>query len=98
MMIRFFGGLPYDWFNGSLGYAPALIFLGGVGVFHWLKKKEEPFVLLASAGLFVLSLTFRSIDMAVCEAFPLGVHFMWHVLNAGVLYLALRGLFLNMRT
>lgn len=51
--------------------------------------------LFAAAGAFALSLFFRSIDEAVCDAFPLGVHFMWHVLNAVVLFLLLRAAILH---
>lgn len=34
------------------------------------------------AGILVVSLVFRSVDQIVCEAFPLGTHFVWHLLNA----------------
>jgi hypothetical protein len=37
-----------------------------------------------------VSLVFRSIDMAVCDAMPLGTHFLWHSLNGLALYLLLR--------
>ena len=40
--------------------------------------------------MFVVSLAFRTMDQAVCPAFPLGTHFIWHLLNAGVLYILLR--------
>lgn len=96
-LIHYFESLPREWLNGSLGYAPAFIFLSGFGIYHWLSGKVEPFVLLISSATFIASLTFRSLDMAVCEAVPFGIHFMWHILNSVVLYLALRGLFLNLR-
>ncbi len=38
--------------------------------------------LALGAGILLVSLFFRSIDMAVCDVFPLGTHFMWHLLNA----------------
>ena len=37
----------------------------------------------------------RSIDNAVCDAFPIGTHFLWHLLAALVLYLFGRGLVQN---
>ena len=46
----------------------------------------------ASAALFALSVCFRSADLALCEAFPLGTHFGWHLNNALVLWCALRAL------
>lgn len=33
------------------------------------------------AGILCVSLAFRSIDEAVCAAFPVGTHFLWHILN-----------------
>ncbi|MEO1199837.1 MAG: ceramidase domain-containing protein [Pseudomonadota bacterium] len=39
-----------------------------------------------AALFFIASLTARSLDMAVCEAIPFGIHFMWHLLNAFVLF------------
>jgi hypothetical protein len=38
--------------------------------------------LAAGAGLLSVSLVARSADMAVCAAFPLGTHVLWHLLNA----------------
>jgi Ceramidase len=46
--------------------------------------------LLAAAGVFFVSLVFRSIDLAICPAFAPGTHFVWHILNAVVLYILLR--------
>ena len=47
-----------------------------------------------SAALFGVSMLCRSADLAVCDAFPLGTHFGWHLNNALVLWCALRGLML----
>jgi hypothetical protein len=96
MTARYFNGFGYQVLNGSLQYGAAIVFLGGLGVYHWFAHRAQRYALLAATGLFTVSLTLRSLDMDVCEAFPLGVHFLWHVFNAGVLYLALRGLLCNM--
>lgn len=87
--------LPREWLNGSLEYAPALLFVTGLGIYHYFKAERERFGLLAAAGVFTISLTFRSLDMAICEAFPLGIHFIWHCLNGLVLYLTTRAYLLN---
>jgi hypothetical protein len=47
--------------------------------------------LLAAAGAFALSLTFRTIDHASCGIVPVGTHFAWHGFNGLVLYLLVRG-------
>ncbi|MBK5941751.1 hypothetical protein [Halochromatium roseum] len=78
--------------NGSVGYLPALAFLGG---FWWvLRRRTDPLAptLLAACLLFIGSLTFRTLDVALCGMLPLGLHFFWHVLNALLLFLLLRGL------
>jgi hypothetical protein len=74
-----------DAMNRSEMYLPALLALLGVG--GWLARRGHRAgrALLAAAGLFVVSVFFRSIDMAVCAAVPLGTHFLWHLLNAAVL-------------
>jgi hypothetical protein len=46
--------------------------------------------LFLAAGLFALSLAFRVVDLPICPAFPTGTHFVWHLLNALVLYVLLR--------
>ena len=42
------------------------------------------------AGMLALSLLFRTIDAGVCAAFPLGTHFLWHLLNAAMLWWMIR--------
>lgn len=90
-----FAQFPYDWLNGSLSYGSALVFVAGFGIWHLFNKKREKFILLAAAGVFIVSLSFRSMDMAVCDALPFGVHFLWHTLNGLVLYLTTRAFILN---
>lgn len=70
--------------NGSQGYFPVLIVLVLYGVL--LARRGHPAAtgLIAAAALFSLSLTFRSLDQAVCGALPFGTHFLWHIFN-GVL-------------
>jgi hypothetical protein len=78
---------PPGTLNGSIDYLPALaamlIMLGFV-----------PATIRRTVGLaaavFVISLAFRTVDQAVCRAFPLGTHFIWHLLNAVVLFVLLR--------
>ncbi|MGE0860047.1 MAG: ceramidase domain-containing protein [Gammaproteobacteria bacterium] len=66
--------------NGSLAYAPALVALTALGVSH-LRRLQDPGLLLAAA-LFLVSLTARSLDLALCARWPAGTHFLWHLLNA----------------
>lgn len=74
---------PY--IGGSQSYFPAMIALLVVG--FWLRLRGHPAGnwLIGVAFLFAVSLTFRTMDRPVCGSFPLGTHFMWHMLNACVL-------------
>ena len=78
--------------NGSEQYAPALLALivfSGVTV---LRRHSIRSYALAATVTFTLSLMFRSVDLHMCDALPLGTHFMWHVLNAAMVGLLLTGL------
>jgi hypothetical protein len=86
--LVFSGALPRGFLNGSGGYLPALGAMAAVG---WLKRATAPGqAILAAAGVFAVSLALRSIDLLVCPAVPVGTHFLWHSLNAVVLYILLR--------
>jgi len=76
--------------NGSLVYAPAIIAIFTLGRHQWLTNRIRPPLLLPAAGVFTLSLVLRTVDSAACQHFALGTHFFWHLLNATVLYLAVR--------
>lgn len=89
--------LPREILNGSLEYAPALIFVTGFGLYHIKNAGKERFGLIAAALTFLVSFTFRSIDSALCEVNPIGTHFMWHILNGCVLYLTTRAFILNQK-
>lgn len=75
--------------NGSILYLPAFLALVGVGA--GLMSGDEArrrvgFAMLGIAALFLLSLSFRTADLALCGRIPTGTHFLWHLLNAGVLF------------
>jgi hypothetical protein len=83
--------------NGSLSYAPAFLVLIGLGLRHLRYRQPERFLLLAAAGVFSLSLFLRSIDEAVCPRFPIGTHFLWHLLNGALLYMSMRALIVSVK-
>ncbi|HXF55354.1 MAG TPA: ceramidase domain-containing protein [Hyphomicrobiaceae bacterium] len=78
--------------NGSLGYVPALIALGLVGVvLRWRGDAAAP-ALLWGALIFAISLTFRTVDRMVCPwtaitGGAVGTHFVWHLMNALLLHM-----------
>lgn len=82
----------HDMTNGSASYLPPFAALLCFGIFAVISGKPVGWFNVAAGCLFAVSLTFRSIDMAVCETFPLGTHFLWHTVNAvmlGVILLAI---------
>jgi len=92
----FYGRQFPDVINGSLIYAPALLVIIVLGWYHYHGRKVERGLLLGAASIFLLSIIFRSIDNMICPRFVLGTHFLWHILNAVVIYLAMRALIANL--
>lgn len=81
--------VPEDALNGSVGYLPAFAALIGLGGYLAVRQHGAGRWLLAAAAVFLVALTFRTIDQMACAALPSGTHWIWHTLNAVVLYLAL---------
>lgn len=81
--------------NGSLIYAPAMMIMLTLGIYHLMTHRSEPYIILNAIGVFAISTVFRTVDLAVCPYVPFGTHFMWHILNPLALYLLLRGLLAN---
>lgn len=78
--------------NGSGQYLAAALTLAGLAVHARPRFPAAGRWLLTAAGVFVVSLACRTADIAVCAAFPLGTHFLWHILNGAVLALAMGAL------
>ncbi len=84
--------------NGSVAYFPAFAVLLLIGGWLLFRRHSAGLSLIAAGLVFAASLTFRSIDMAICPMTsiaalskdPIGTHFLWHVLNATLLFLLLR--------
>jgi hypothetical protein len=71
--------------SGSTRYLPALLALAVCGGLLAARRHPAGRAFLLAAGVFVVSLTFRSIDARLCEAVPIGTHFLWHLLNGALL-------------
>lgn len=78
--------------NGTTAYAPALGAMALIGLALAMRRHAAARYLLAAAGVFFVSMFFRSIDFEVCAMTrmagrAIGTHFMWHILNATTLFL-----------
>jgi hypothetical protein len=81
-------------FNGTLGYTPAFAALVIVGLVLLVQGHAAAKYLLAGALIFLVSMTFRTIDYEVCRwavrgGRGLGSHFLWHSFNGLLLYVLL---------
>ena len=82
--------VPGDVLWGGALYIPTILSFIAIGTV--LKRRAHPAAnaMLAAIAVFFAAFAARSSDMAVCDAFPLGTHFLWHLLNATLLYLLVR--------
>lgn len=72
-------------------YGVALAAMLGVGGFlHFGRRHPAGPRILLAAGIFALSLALRTADEPLCAVLPFGTHFLWHLLNAVVLYSLVR--------
>ena len=82
-LVPLFGTIPFLRVSALYWPVPMLIL-----IFAWLLRTTAPATargLALGAGVLTLSLVFRSLDGTLCAAFPLGTHFLWHLLNAVML-------------
>jgi len=78
-----FGMLPFLAISGFYWSVPLLIVIYALALRR--RAPRTAMGLAMGAGILSLSLVFRSLDAALCAAFPLGTHFLWHLLNAVML-------------
>ena len=77
---RVFGSL-----NGSANYLPVVLLIAAYALALRRRAPGTARGLWLGVAILGASLAFRTMDRAVCGAFPLGTHFLWHLLNAAML-------------
>jgi len=76
---------PYR-FNESVAYVMPIAAIAIIACrLRQLHHASAPYFLKATLW-FSVSLIFRSIDMIMCQTFPIGTHFLWHLCNGVALY------------
>lgn len=78
--------VPDRWLNGSEAYLVLLAMLAWLGTRLRVSDEIAGRHLQFLASTFAVSLVFRTTDPLVCDWFPLGTHFLWHLLNGSVVY------------
>jgi hypothetical protein len=79
--------VPPGTLNSSIDYLPAL---AALLIMVWFVPARVRTAVGLATLTFIVSLAFRTVDRTVCGTFPLGTHFIWHLLNAVVLFVLLR--------
>ena len=82
VLVPLFAQVPV--LSASAGYLPVVVLIAGYAVVLARRAPETARGLALGAGLLFVSITLRSLDMPLCDSWPLGTHFAWHLLN-GVL-------------
>jgi len=63
--------------------APAVILFGSILATQTVMRSKKAALLgLAAMGLSLTALGFRTYDMTVCDSFPMGTHWLWHIFNS----------------
>ena len=81
--------------NDSIGYLSSMGALVMIAIYLNMKRRPSSQQFLLAALLGVVSLFFRSVDNGVCETIPFGTHFLWHSLNAALIYVVMKQLVRN---
>lgn len=86
---------PKGALNGSTGYIPYLF--GLLAISAWLAWHRAPAAraLGLASVVFCISLMLRTVDQELCARFPLGTHFLWHLLNGLLLWIVSREMLLG---
>ena len=75
-----FAALPFTAISAVYWPVPLLILLYAAVL--WVKVPATARGLASGAAILILSLIFRSLDQSLCPVWPIGTHFLWHLLNA----------------
>lgn len=79
--------IPGDVLWGGALYVPIVAALTAIGAVLLRRQPVAGGGVIAATAVFLVSLTVRSLDQAVCPSFSVGTHFLWHICNAIVLYI-----------
>jgi len=81
---------PAAFLWGGALYLPAALTIIALSIAIRKIDKAAGRALAAATAVFLLSFTARTLDMPLCNIWPQGTHFLWHLLNAALLYLLVR--------
>ena len=68
--------------GGGITHLPAVLMLLSFGIILKLRRSPVANYLLLACVAYVAALLVRSWDLYLCSAFPIGLHWIWHLLTA----------------
>jgi hypothetical protein len=86
---------PLPWLRGTTQYQPALLGLCLLALLSFAYQRATAIWLWIAVLTFAISLLFRQIDLPLCQQWRYGTHFIWHILNAVVLWMTARAIIQN---
>lgn len=86
---------PAKLLSGGALYLPTAFTLIAVSISLWRIDRATGRNLVVASAVFCLSFAARTLDMPLCDGWPLGTHFLWHLLNSTLLYLLVRATILH---
>jgi len=95
LLSVFYLSLFQQYMNGSLLFLPSLLVLLGLGIYHASTGRPGTRVIVLATLFFLTALIARTVDIAVCATWPVGTHFLWHILNAMVMVMMFRVLLIQ---
>jgi len=75
---------------GGALYLPTMLLMIAVGITLYWQRSRAAAGIFTAAAVFLLSFSARTLDAEICPILPIGSHFMWHLLNATLLYVLMR--------
>ncbi len=82
--------LPPDLLHGTIMYIPTYLALAVMTVLLRCREPNIGRVFTLALSVWTLSLLLRTVDLSVCPSLAIGTHFLWHTLNAFVLWRLLK--------
>lgn len=81
--------------NDSIGYLSTMIALILIAIYLNMKRRSSARQYMLAAIIGVCSLSFRALDNELCDIVPFGTHFLWHTLNATLIYILMMQIIRN---
>jgi len=78
--------LPPDLLNGTIMYIPTYLTLAILTCILVRRDAVIGRAFMLALLVWTVSLIFRTLDMELCLSVVIGTHFLWHTLNAWVLW------------